>query len=155
VDVRRPLALLPVLAVACAVVAGCGSATSTAPVRPPGPVAADAPQAPALLRAPRAAGEVVVRGEASPASHGPVALHGRYLVRFEQYAPEDPRLDFGAQTAFVATLDRRPEQEGAGSVRLFRAAERRGSVRVRLDGRFWIDVAFGDFPYVVRLTPLR
>jgi hypothetical protein len=40
------------------------------------------------------------------------------------------------------------------SVRLFRTARRAASTRVRLDGRYWLDVTFGDFPYVVRLTPL-
>ena len=55
-----------------------------------------------------------MRGDLSPASHGPYAFDGRYVVRFEQFAPEDPNVDFTAQTAFVATLDRRAEEEGAG-----------------------------------------
>jgi hypothetical protein len=109
---------------------------------------------PALARAPKRPGEVLVQNEASPASHGPFALNGRYLARFEQIAPEDPRLDFTRQTAFVATLDRRPEQEGAGSVRLFRAAARTGRRTVRLRGRWYLDVSFGDFPYAIRLTPV-
>ena len=55
-----------------------------------------------------------MRGDLSPASHGPYAFDGRYVVRFEQFAPEDPNVDFTDQTAFVATLDRRAEEEGAG-----------------------------------------
>ena len=53
-----------------------------------------------------------MRGDLSPASHGPYAFDGRYVARFEQFAPEDPNVDFTAQTAFVATLDRRAEEEG-------------------------------------------
>jgi hypothetical protein len=109
---------------------------------------------PALARPPERAGEVVVQGEASPASHGPFLLHGRYTARFEQVAPEDPDLDFGAQNAFVATLDRRAEQEGGDSIRLFRAAARTGRRTVTVRGRYFIDVSFGDFPYAIRLTPL-
>src|SRR5262245_1289861 len=58
----------------------------------------------ALAKAPKRTGEIVVAGEASPASHGPFAFDGRYTVRFEQIAPEDPNLDFATQTAFVAVL---------------------------------------------------
>jgi hypothetical protein len=53
-----------------------------------------------------------VRGDLSPASHGPYAFDGRYVVRFEQFAPEDPERRLHAQTAFVATLDRRAEEDG-------------------------------------------
>jgi hypothetical protein len=82
-----------------------------------------------------------------------VTLRGRYVVRFEQIAPEDPRLDFATQTAFVAALDRKAEQAGPGSVRLFRTAARTGRREMRLSGRYFIDVSFGDFPYAIRLTP--
>ena len=95
-----------------------------------------------------------MRGEASPAAHGPYALEGRYVARFEQAAPEDPELDFAGQTAFVVTADRKPQQEGAGTVRVFRAAARTGRHTVTLHGRFYLDVSFGDFPYAIRLTPV-
>ena len=42
-----------------------------------------------------------------------------------------------------------------GVVRLARAAKRTGTSTVRLDGRLWINVSFGDFPYALRLTPAR
>lgn len=141
------IALLALVALA-----GCGG--DDRDDRPPTAAVAPPAREPALLRAAKAAGEIVVRGAASPASHGPFQLHGRYLVRFEQYAPEDPSLDFGTETAFVAALDRRPVQDGRGALRLFRTAARRGTARVLADGRFWLEVSFGDFPYVVRLTPL-
>lgn len=141
---RRPLVLLALVAVA-----GCGG-TSAAPSPPP-PTGAE----PGLAREPAASGEILVRGEASPASHGPYRLRGRYLVRFEQYAPEDPDLDFTTQTAFVAALDRHREQPGPDSIALFQSARRTGARRLHLDGRFFLDVGFGDFPYVIRLTPLR
>jgi hypothetical protein len=109
----------------------------------------------ALLAAPKRPGEVIVRGEASPRSHGPFTFDGRYRVRFEQFAPEDPNVDFTAQTAFVATVDQRAEENGPGSVRLFRTARRTSGRTVALHGRLFVDVSFGDFPYAIRFTPVR
>ena len=107
-----------------------------------------------LVRAPKQPGEVVVQGESSPQSHGPFDLHGTYVARFEQYAPEDPSLDFASQTPFVARLDPHAESDDApGSVELFEQAARTGRVTVRADGRLYLDVEFGDFPYAIRLTP--
>jgi hypothetical protein len=138
------------LVAALVLLAGCGSGAAT-PTRPPDPAKAKV----ALLQAPRRAGEIVVRGDLSPASHGPYAFDGRYLVRFEQFAPEDPHVGFTAQTAFVATLDRNAEQDGPGSVRLFHAARRTGRRTLALHGRLFVDVSFGDFPYAIRFTPLK
>ena len=116
-------------------------------------VAGPPPARPGLARAPKRPGEILVRADASPQSHGPLTLDGRYLVRFEQVAPEDPEMDFTTQTAFVAALDRRPQEEGADSVRLFRAAARTGRRTIIARGRWYLDVSFGDFPYAIRLTP--
>jgi hypothetical protein len=138
------------LVAALVLLAGCGSQAAT-PTKPPDPAKARV----ALLQAPRRAGEIIVRGDLSPASHGPYAFDGRYVVRFEQFAPEDPHVDFTAQTAFVATLDRKAEQDGAGSVRLFHAARRTGRRTLSLHGRLFVDVSFGDFPYAIRITPLK
>ncbi|HEX6697136.1 MAG TPA: hypothetical protein VF080_10090 [Solirubrobacteraceae bacterium] len=138
------------LAAALVLLAGCGSQAAT-PTKPPDPAKAKV----ALLQAPKRAGEIIVRGDLSPASHGPYAFDGRYKVRFEQFAPEDPRVDFTAQTAFVATLDRNAEEDGPGSVSLFHAARRTGSKALTLHGRLFVDVSFGDFPYAIRITPLR
>ena len=77
-------------------------------------------------------------------------------MRFEQFAPEDPNVDFTDQTAFVATLDRRAEQEGAGQREALprrRAAPAAG--RSRCTGALFVDVSFGDFPYAIRFTPVR
>jgi hypothetical protein len=147
--VRRPTVLV-ILLVAAYGAAACGGGSSPATRS-----AAAAPRTarPALARIPERPGEILVRADASPASHGPFALSGRYVARFEQIAPEDPELDFTTQTAFVATFDRRPEQEGGDSVRLFRAAARTGRRTVTLRGRWYLDVSFGDFPYAIRLTP--
>jgi len=141
--------IVPAVATAATVTACGGSAQA------PGPPPAAKPGAAriALLEPARVPGEVIVRGEASPASHGPFRFDGRYTVRFEQVAPEDPEVDFGAQTAFVATVDRRREQPGEGTVRLFRAAARTGRRTVTLRGRLYVDVSFGDFPYAIRFTP--
>ncbi len=96
-----------------------------------------------------------MRGELSPASHGPYAFDGRYKVRFEQFAPEDPNVDFTTQTTFVATLDPRADEAGPDSVRLFHAARRTSARTVTLHGRLFVDVSFGDFPYAIRFTPVR
>ena len=133
-----------------ALLAGCGSEAAT-PTKPPDPARTKV----ALLQAPKRAGEIIVRGDLSPASHGPYAFDGRYLVRLEQFAPEDPNVDFTAQTAFVATLDRNPEQDGSGSVKLFHVARRTGRTTLALHGRLFVDVSFGDFPYALRFTPLK
>ena len=133
-----------------ALLAGCGSEAPTR-TTPPDPAKTKV----ALLQAPQRAGEIIVRGDLSPASHGPYAFNGRYLVRFEQFAPEDPNVDFTAQTAFVATLDRNAEQDGLGSVRLFHAARRTGRKTLALHGKLFVDVSFGDFPYALRFTPLK
>src|SRR4051794_12302272 len=138
----KPLAIVAALAA----VAGCGAETSTAPR---GVAALDAKARPALARRPARPGEVVLRGDASPRTHRGLALDGTYLVRFQQYAPEDPRLDFGAETPFVADL------RGPRTVKLFHAAAPRGSTRVKLAGRYAVDVSYGDFPYVLRFTPVR
>jgi hypothetical protein len=138
------------LVIALAAIAGCGGGADK---REPPPAASRAKVA--LLQAPKLPGEVFVRGEGSPASHGPFTFDGRYVVRFEQFAPEDPRVDFARQTAFVVTVDRRAEQEGAGSVRLFRTAKRTGRRAITLHGRLFVDVSFGDFPYALRFSPAR
>lgn len=143
---------LPALLAAALIVTACGGATSGRTSA--GPATGDDGAArPALAQTPRRAGEILVQGPVSPASHGPITLDGRYTVRFEQIAPEDPSLDFGTQTAFVATLDRRPQQEGAGTIRLFRDAARTGRKVITAKGRYYVDVSFGDFPYAVRFTP--
>ena len=138
------------LVVALVLLAGCGS-EGAKPTKPPDPAKTKV----ALLQAPKRAGEVIVRGDLSPASHGPYAFDGRYVARFEQFAPEDANLDFTAQTAFVATLDRNAEQDGPGSVRLFHAARRTGRTTLTLHGRLFVDVSFGDFPYAIRITPAK
>src|SRR5947208_14100145 len=98
-----------VVAAACLVfavtTAGCGgggdgasppprAATSTTPVQAP------------LARAPVKAGELVFAGETSPITYGAFELDGRYVVRFEQFAPENPKLDFSTQTPFTARIRR-------------------------------------------------
>jgi hypothetical protein len=148
--VRRPAAIVLLVAAACGAAACGGGASAGSDTT----AAAKLVARPALARAPTRPGEVLVRGDASPASHGPFALHGTYVVRFEQIAPEDPELDFSTQTAFVATLARRPEEEGGDSVRLFRAAARTGRRTVTVRGHWYLDVSFGDFPYAIRLTPV-
>ena len=138
------------LVAALVLLAGCGSETATR-TKPPDPAKAKV----ALLRAPKRAGEIIVRGDLSPASHGPYAFDGRYVVRFEQFAPEDPNVDFTDQTSFVADLDRHAEIPGKGSIHLFDASQRTGRRTLTLHGRLYVDVTFGDFPFAIRFTPVR
>ena len=134
---------------ASASLAGCGGGDGGSPT-----TATTAAALPALATRPPGAGEIVVRGEASPATHGPYAFRGRYLVRFEQYAPEDPKLDFTAQTPFSATLTpRRDDPRGAS--KLVAGAARSGRRELTIEGRYFVSVDFGDFPYVIRFTPRR
>jgi hypothetical protein len=142
---RRALLLAALVALA-----GCGS-DDPKPTPPPKASSAKV----ALLAAPKRPGEVIVRGEASPASHGPFTFDGRYRVRFEQFAPEDPNVDFTTQTTFVAALDKHAEEDGDGSVRLFHSARRTSTRTVTLHGRLFVDVSFGDFPYAIRFTPVH
>jgi len=136
---------------AVAAFAGCGSGGGHAAQRGRTQPAAALP---ALATRAPATGEIVLRGEASPHTHGPYAFDGRYVVRFEQYAPEDPDLDFTAQTPFSASLERRRD-DPRGAVELVEAAARSGRKEVEIHGRRFVDVQFGDFPYVVRFTPRR
>ena len=137
------------LLLAVSALAGCGDdgASSTA-------TTTTTKALPALARSPRAPGEIVVTGDASPATRGPYAFSGRYLVRFEQYAPEDPSLDFTSQTPLSAALVRR-EGEPEGAIKLFEAAARRDRRELTIRGRYFVDVSFGDFPYVIRFTPRK
>jgi hypothetical protein len=128
--------------------AGCGSDGGSSSTT----TTATTTTVPALARRPPAAGEIVVRGDASPATHGPYTFNGRYLVRFEQYAPEDPTLDFRSQTALSVALTR-TAGDLTGARKLFEAAARTGRRELTIRGRYYVDVSFGDFPYAVRFTP--
>jgi hypothetical protein len=147
---RFPSARLFFVLLALAALAGCGSGGGSSSTATTATTAA----VPPLARRPAAAGEIVIRGEASPATHGPHEFNGRYLVRFEQYAPEDPKLDFSSQTAFSAELTRK-EGDPGGAIKLFQAATRSGRRELTIRGRYHVELSFGDFPYVLRFTPRR
>lgn len=127
---------------------GCGGEAAEPPPSP-GP---GAPGAPQLLKQPLEPGEIRVAGAASPGSEGPFRFEGRYEVRFAQYAPEAPGRSFGDQTPFVARLLGTGTPPGK-AIPLFHAAREQGSRTLEIDGRYVVEVLFGDFPYVVRFTP--
>jgi hypothetical protein len=99
-------------------------------------------------------GEVMVAAEASPQRKGPFRFDGRYKVKFAQYAPEAPGRSFANQTPFVAYLipaarpAAKPEQ-------LFNAAAKEKERTLSIQGRYFVEVAFGDFPFAMRFTPIR
>lgn len=141
-----PLPLCALLALTI-VVAGCGGKSAT----PPPAAGPTAPGAPALLKQKVRKGEVMVDAEYSPHRDGPYRFDGTYLVRFAQYAPEAPRMSFAHQTPFVAYLTspgRRPKK-----ITLFHQATAGGKRTMRLHGKYFVEVSFGDFPYVLRFTP--
>jgi hypothetical protein len=131
------------IAVGCDSGSGRVRGTGSAPDDSPTPAKV------ALLRTPSRPGEVIVHGDASPGEHGPFVLHGRYVARFQQYAPEDPHMSFRDQTPFVAALVRGRDTRR----RLFRSADATGRTTLDASGSWRIEVSFGDFPYVIRLTP--
>jgi hypothetical protein len=135
-----------------ALLAGCGGGGGSGSTSPAATGPASIKATPALARSAAKPGEFLFSGEASPASHGPIDLDGRYLVRFEQIAPEDPKLDFASQTPFQASLQQR-EGDEQGAVKLFSAASRTGRRELKISGRYVLDIAFGDFPYAIRFTP--
>jgi hypothetical protein len=148
--VRRPALLLLLVLAPAGAVTGCGGGDVAAPAG-----VATTATTPSLARAPARTGEIVIRADGSPVTKGPYTFRGAYTVRFEQYAPEDPALDFGAQTPFTATLQQHTEGEPdpARTVRLFESAARTGRATIRATGRLDVVVAFGDFPFVLRFTP--
>jgi len=129
------------------VIAGCGGTSATAPPAA-GPTAQGAP---ALLKQKVRKGELMVDAEYSPHRDGPYRFDGTYLVRFAQYDPEAPGTSFANQTPFVADLSglgRRPKK-----IALFHQAAAGGKRTMRLHGKYFVEVSFGDFPYVLRFTP--
>jgi hypothetical protein len=106
-----------------------------------------------LLTDPKSRGEFLFEADLSPETFGPVALKGRYKVRFAQYAPEDAQMDFSTQTVFMAKLIK-VSGKGPKEIPLFQDAARSGQTQVAVDGSYEVDVSFGDFPFVIRLTPV-
>lgn len=136
------------LAALTIVVAGCGGGESATAPPAAGPTA---PGAPALLKRKVQKGEVMVDAEYSPHRDGPYRFDGTYLVQFAQYSPEAPGMSFAHQTPFVADLvgpGRRPKK-----IALFRQASGGARRTMRLHGEYFVEVSFGDFPYVLRFTP--
>ncbi len=147
-QVDRALTAVALLTVSSSLCLAACSSETEAPAAPK-KLVADPP----LATERPAEGELVFRGAFAPRSHKPADLRGRYLVRFQQWAPEAPGRDFENETAFVASLIGTSGSDKGKRVRLFRTAAARGERRLELSGRYLLDVAFGDFPYVVRFTP--
>jgi len=142
-----PHTLVALLALTLAA-AGCGGTRTSSAPPAAGP---KAPGAPALLKEKVKKGEVMVQAEYSPHRDGPYHFDGTYLVRFAQYAPEQPGMSFAHQTPFVADLvgpGRAPKK-----IALFHQAAGSGRRTMKLRGTYFVEVSFGDFPYVLRFTP--
>lgn len=147
---RAQIAALAALIALAGLLSGCGGNRPEPPPR----AGANAPGAPQLLKKKLGPGEIRVDGEYSPGSHGPFPFSGRYEVRFAQYAPEAPNRGFANQTPFVAEL-RDATDPRRKPLPLFHAAAERGARKITVDGRYLVEVPFGDFPYVIVFTPLN
>jgi hypothetical protein len=133
--------------------AGCGGGGDDDASPPPRAATSTTPAQAPLARAPVKAGELVFAGETSPITYGAFELDGRYVVRFEQFAPENPKLDFSTQTPFTARI-RRAGSRTEGE-ELFSSASASGKRVIAKRGRYELEVTFGDFPHAVRFTPQR
>ena len=157
--------------IACApLVAGCGGTTtktvtetvtrvetveveSAAPAAVPSAVADGG--APALATAPRRVGQVIFKGEGL-ASVGPKTFKGGvYMVRFEQWAPDEPDLNFRSDaSSIVIQLNRKPGKIGADAVTVTNATKKKGKTSVTVPaGRWYADVQ-ADHAWAVRFTPI-
>jgi hypothetical protein len=135
--------------------AACGDDKKTpTPISPTATLTTAAAQkVPPLARVPLKSGEILFSGQTSPVAHGAFRLDGRYLVRFEQFAPQDAKKDFSREVPFTASL-RRASSTALG-FKLFAAKQASGQRVLTRHGRYVLDVTFGDFPYAVRFTPQR
>ena len=141
-----PIALLVVVSLA---LTACGSESP----EPPPTGGAGSPAAPALLKRKLRPGEVMVAAEASPQIEGPYRFAGRYRVKFVQYAPEAPGRGFADAILFVANL-LLASNSRAKPIPLFKAVVKSGERTLTISGKYLVEVAFGDFPYALRFTPL-
>jgi hypothetical protein len=115
------------------------------------------PAAPRLATTPKRPGEIIVKGRGTGV-RGPFRFRpAPYVVRFVQYAPEAPSINFRTESSsFVAQLGRRPGEITATNVPLFNDTSARGkSIVSSAGGRYYVDVSSADHSYVIRLTPRR
>lgn len=148
---KSVIRLLSLFALLLVGLAGCGGSGESS--EPPPAAGIDAPNAPQLLTDPEAPGEFLFHADFSPQTFGPVTLDGGYTVRFVQYAPEDAEMDFSSQTLFMASLVK-VSGKGPKEIPLFQDAARSGQTRVSAEGTYELEVSFGDFPFVIRFTPV-
>ncbi len=153
----RPVLLL---VLACALgIAACGGDTETATVTETESSAAPEPKpepvVPSLGTDRRKPGEIVIVSEGAE-SHGPRRFRNSiYTVRFEQFAPDQPGLDFRSESSsFVVQLHRKPGVIDSGTVHLFNATLDKGRTQVTIPGgEFYGDVSSADHSYALRFTP--
>jgi hypothetical protein len=104
--------------------------------------------APKLAAPDVSTGRIEVRGAYAPASHGPVALAGRYRASFAQHGSG---VDWGSEVPFTAHLE--TTAVPPRRVDLFQDAAEHGSTTITVrPGRYRVVVDFGDSPYDVVLT---
>lgn len=147
------------LVAVCLFLVGCGdekTRTVTKVVTVTEPAETPPDDAAALTASPKRPGEIIVEGEGGE-NHGPYTFRQAiYRVRFEQFAPESPGLDFRRESSsFGAQLHRKPGLVEASTIHLFNATKKTGGNQVTVPGgKFYVDVE-ADHSYALRFTPKR
>jgi hypothetical protein len=93
------------------------------------------------------AGEILIRGIATPRTTGPYTFKpGGYVLRFEQTGDGD---------RIVVALESRPNSQRDPYQRLVDAAARSGSAQVGVSGKLYVHVLSAAGDYTLRFTPKR
>ena len=129
--------------------AGCGG-DGAKPVKPPSPDSAD----PELARAPKAAGEIADPRRPHPRLAR--ALRRSTAATGSRSSSSRPRTRTSTSGGRPRSCSRSTGARGSpgkDSIRVFKTARRTGRKVIEAHGRYFADASFGDFPYVIRLTP--
>lgn len=120
------------------------------------PVAAPASETPAPAPASPAEdaprpGAIVVRGN-GPKMDGPFTFKpGGYVLKYEQLP--DPEFGFNP-TSFVAALESKPQSYDQPYQLLTNTSARRGTTKVTVSGKLWVNVSSSANEFVLTFEPL-
>ena len=153
---RRATAALALLA-GCALAVSCGSderVVTTTVVQTVTAPPEETTGMPDIGRRPAGKGEVVIRGDAAPKTHGPYDFEpGTYQFQFAQYA-KGGGVDFAAEaSSFSAVVNRKPGTTAPDSQLLANVTARSGAGQINLSGKLFVEVQSADYAYVMRFTP--
>jgi hypothetical protein len=115
---------------------------------------AEAVGVPDIARRPAGKGEIVIKGDEAPKTHGPYDFEpGAYDFRYAQYAP-GRQVDFATEaSSFTAVVTRQPGKTAGDTQVLSNATARAGAGTLNLSGKLYVEVQSADYSYVMRFTP--